>query len=225
MNEHRGKKIRANTNFPFQIGDPEESPFGDLLRIQTERSVGFPKIDPDKLVAGFSLRVELADRPKRNRVGETEFLAELSPGGLLVGLPRVEMAAAGRIPNPGIEILRKRAFLQKDLSSRIEEERVNRAVAQSVPVNTRTGLLSDDAVCGIHNIEKLRETVQPFTLSSAVPSFHAPFSPSRQDPPLGRPGFCFLRFPEGRMSACLSFAKIAILIGKALDSTALFQAP
>ena len=149
--------VRVDFDHTVEFVGDDPAAFADFLRMKFERAgEGTEHKNLDEFMAGFGAGGKFQQRPERQRsIMPAKFLAQFAPGGGDVILPRIEMAAAGGIPASGKRVLAHASPLKEEMSGRIVNQDVHRAVQQFPGVDFAPGRLSDDTVFGIDDIEKL----------------------------------------------------------------------
>ena len=147
----------------------------DFIRVQMEWALGVGAINPDMFLVGFHARRQFEQAFRWAGQSQPEFFMNFADGAGIVIFPSIQMTRSRRIPYTRLPILFHRSLLQKNLSSGIEDENVNRAMLQSQPVNFGSSFGTDHFIPVVYDIKNFL-THRAWILNRAA-------SREKQEPP------------------------------------------
>ena len=111
-------------------------------------------VDPDKLPTSLyiSCEFELPGKSARRQV-EAELFAEFAPGTGIVVFPAIEVAGGAGVVTERERVFGGGPFLNEQFRPAIEEEDMDRAMAELLPVNIRAGGLAGHLVEFVDNVK------------------------------------------------------------------------
>jgi len=136
--------------------DIPESAVGDFSGINDWAKISARAVHPDKFPTGlwagvdFEMFAQLALRDF-----QAEFLAQFAHCTVIVALSAAEVTRRAGVVAVRERVLARSALLKKDLTRRIEDKNVNRAMLQSAGVYFTARSTADHAVVIVHHIKEL----------------------------------------------------------------------
>jgi hypothetical protein len=153
--KRRGEVLRLLANPLVKVFGRKPRAGFDFLGMKLKRAFVLAAIDPDEFLAGLFAGIDPQDA--RGRAGQmhAEFLVHFAERAGIVILAAINVARSGGIPHAGKVVFLVRTLLQEEFATGIENQNMDGAMFEALPVNFGARQLADNLVPIIYDIENL----------------------------------------------------------------------